>query len=113
MTHKTFDTDVLVIGAGGGIRAGERPISMMMARRKGEFIINSGHTQVSGVSTNQSLRPRRPASNVIQGKTENVPYPFLCHKKFSVSHNSAEKFASSVTVIVQGLEKSQAEAAEQ
>jgi fumarate reductase (CoM/CoB) subunit B len=29
-------------GAGGGVRAGERPISMMMARRKGEFIINSG-----------------------------------------------------------------------
>jgi fumarate reductase (CoM/CoB) subunit B len=28
-------------GAGGGVRAGERPISMMMARRKGEFIINS------------------------------------------------------------------------
>jgi fumarate reductase (CoM/CoB) subunit B len=29
-------------GAGGGVRAGERPISMMMARRKAEFIINSG-----------------------------------------------------------------------
>jgi len=29
-------------GAGGGVRAGERPISMMMARRKGELIINSG-----------------------------------------------------------------------
>jgi len=29
-------------GAGGGVRAGERPISMMMARRKGEFIIDSG-----------------------------------------------------------------------
>jgi len=29
-------------GAGGGVRAGERPISMMIARRKGEFIINSG-----------------------------------------------------------------------
>jgi len=29
-------------GAGGGVRAGERPISMMMARRKGEFVINSG-----------------------------------------------------------------------
>jgi fumarate reductase (CoM/CoB) subunit B len=41
MTHETFDTDVLVIGAGGGVRAGERSMSMMMARRKGEFIINS------------------------------------------------------------------------
>ncbi len=29
-------------GAGGGVRAGERPISMMMARRKGELVINSG-----------------------------------------------------------------------
>jgi len=29
-------------GAGGGVRAGERPISMMIARRKAEFIINSG-----------------------------------------------------------------------
>jgi len=29
-------------GAGGGVRAGERPLSMMMARRKAEFIINSG-----------------------------------------------------------------------
>jgi len=29
-------------GAGGGVRAGERPLSMMMARRKGEFIISSG-----------------------------------------------------------------------
>ncbi len=29
-------------GAGGGVRAGERPISMMMARKKGELIINSG-----------------------------------------------------------------------
>jgi len=29
-------------GAGGGVRAGERPVSMMMARRKAEFIINSG-----------------------------------------------------------------------
>jgi fumarate reductase (CoM/CoB) subunit B len=29
-------------GAGGGVRAGERLISMMMARRKAEFIINSG-----------------------------------------------------------------------
>jgi fumarate reductase (CoM/CoB) subunit B len=29
-------------GAGGGVRAGERDFSMMIARRKGEFIINSG-----------------------------------------------------------------------
>ncbi len=29
-------------GAGGGVRAGERPMSMMIARRKGELIINSG-----------------------------------------------------------------------
>jgi len=29
-------------GAGGGVRAGERPLSIMMARRKAEFIINSG-----------------------------------------------------------------------
>ena len=29
-------------GAGGGVRAGERQLSMMMARRKAEFIINSG-----------------------------------------------------------------------
>jgi Fe-S oxidoreductase len=36
LSYEAIDTDVLVIGAG------ERPISMMMARRKGEFIINSG-----------------------------------------------------------------------
>jgi fumarate reductase (CoM/CoB) subunit B len=41
MTYETVDTDVLVIGAGGGVRAGKRPVSLMMARRKGEFIINS------------------------------------------------------------------------
>jgi fumarate reductase (CoM/CoB) subunit B len=29
-------------GAGGGVRAGRRPLSMMLARRKAEFIINSG-----------------------------------------------------------------------
>jgi len=29
-------------GAGGGVRASERPLSMMIARRKAEFIINSG-----------------------------------------------------------------------
>jgi fumarate reductase (CoM/CoB) subunit B len=29
-------------GAGGGVRAGERQLSMMMARRKAEFIIDSG-----------------------------------------------------------------------
>jgi fumarate reductase (CoM/CoB) subunit B len=29
-------------GAGGGVRAGERSMSMLMARRKGELIINSG-----------------------------------------------------------------------
>lgn len=29
-------------GAGGGVRAGERSLSMMMARRKAEFIIHSG-----------------------------------------------------------------------
>lgn len=29
-------------GAGGGVRAGERSMSMMIARRKGELIINSG-----------------------------------------------------------------------
>jgi len=29
-------------GAGGGVRAGERAISMMIGRRKGELIINSG-----------------------------------------------------------------------
>src|SRR3990170_4633750 len=29
-------------GAGGGVRASDRPLSMMMARRKAEFIINSG-----------------------------------------------------------------------
>lgn len=29
-------------GAGGGVRAGRRPLSMMLARRKAEFIIDSG-----------------------------------------------------------------------